>query len=175
MCRTMGIDMAGLLAPHSLETQNMAPSALAATRPLPPPRGTSPQPSAIADFFEPRPLSNPSDFERAADDIIANFRARHGVGLDSREAVQRLDDTYGKYSSSLRREASVSSAAATAGDTKAALTSARTTTLSARESTATAEEETAQTSSSSRLPNLYLSWGYMGGKGVRPHFASAMG
>ncbi|XP_066964844.1 uncharacterized protein [Macrobrachium rosenbergii] len=133
------------------ETQNMAPSALAATRPLPPPRGTSPQPSAIADFFEPRPVSNPTDFERAADDIIANFRARHGVGLD----------------------ASVSSAAATAGDTKAALTSTRTT-LSALESTAAAEEETAQTSSSSRLPNLYLSWGYMGGKGVRPHFASAM-
>jgi len=60
----------------------MAPSAMAATRPQAPTRGPSPQPGAIQDFFEPRPTKEPSDFERAADDIIANFRARHGVGLD---------------------------------------------------------------------------------------------
>ncbi|XP_068238016.1 uncharacterized protein [Palaemon carinicauda] len=113
------------------ETQNMAPSSLAATRPLPPTRGASPQPSAIADFFEPRPASNPSDFERAADDIIANFRARHGVGLD----------------------ASVSSAAATAGETKAALTSTHTTLKSCEASTA-AEEESALTSRSSRVRRM---------------------
>lgn len=65
------------------ETQNMSPTSLNATRPsAPPTRAASPQPSAIADFFEPRPTPAASDFERQADDIIANFRARHGAGLD---------------------------------------------------------------------------------------------
>ncbi|KAG7170348.1 hypothetical protein Hamer_G016164, partial [Homarus americanus] len=74
----------------------------------PPIRASSPM---NPDFEMPRALTSPSDFERQADDIIANFRARQGMPLESaREAIQYLDDTYGKYSSSLRREVPAMSA-----------------------------------------------------------------
>ncbi|KAK7068583.1 hypothetical protein SK128_014619 [Halocaridina rubra] len=120
-----------LWVPHNLETQNMSPASLTATRPPAPPRGASPQPNPVADFYEPRPMSNPLDFERAADDIIANFRARHGAGLD----------------------ASSSSLAATAGESSATLTSARAT-LRASEIKETAQEETSAASSSSRARRM---------------------
>jgi len=60
------------------ETQNMDPAAFAA----PPPAIRAPEraPSPFAmEPFEPRPAS---DFERQADDIIANFRARQGMPLE---------------------------------------------------------------------------------------------
>ncbi|XP_042219707.1 uncharacterized protein LOC121864650 isoform X2 [Homarus americanus] len=83
------------------ETQNMEPSSVPPVI-RPPIRASSPM---NPDFEMPRALTSPSDFERQADDIIANFRARQGMPLESaREAIQYLDDTYGKYSSSLRRE-----------------------------------------------------------------------
>ncbi|KAG0719765.1 hypothetical protein GWK47_049832 [Chionoecetes opilio] len=61
------------------ETQNMEPSALAPSpvgRPAPgDPTSTNP----FLDAYEPRA---PTDFERQADDIIANFRARQGLPLE---------------------------------------------------------------------------------------------
>ncbi|XP_050729396.1 uncharacterized protein LOC127005000 isoform X3 [Eriocheir sinensis] len=86
------------------ETQNMDPSAFSPSpmsRPAPAPAIEPASSSPFLDF-EPRA---PTDFERQADDIIANFRARQGLPLESPfEAIQYLDDTYGKYSNSLRRE-----------------------------------------------------------------------
>ncbi|XP_037805003.1 uncharacterized protein LOC119599326 isoform X1 [Penaeus monodon] len=140
--RQYGID--GSMAKR--ETQNMSPaSAVPVTRPST--RAASPSPVGLpSDFFEPR--KEPSDFERQADDIIANFRARQGTGLeDSREAIQHLEDTFGKYSKPLRREVSPSAASkvATAGDTfssfassKAALSSSEMTSLAKEDSTMTA-------------------------------------
>ncbi|XP_045597085.1 uncharacterized protein [Procambarus clarkii] len=87
------------------ETQNMEPSAVPpVTRP--PIRASSPIFGGDFDphAYEPRSFA-PSDFERQADDIIANFRARQGLPLeDAREAIQYLDDTYGKLSNTLRKE-----------------------------------------------------------------------
>jgi len=64
----------------------MAPSdALPAS--LPTPRAMSPAPAPggssqlPSDFFD-NPRKGFADFERQADDIIANFRARQGTGLD---------------------------------------------------------------------------------------------
>ncbi|XP_071542337.1 uncharacterized protein [Panulirus ornatus] len=60
------------------ETQNMEPSAVPPSI-RPPVRAASPP---LSDMFEPRPVS---DFERQADDIIANFRARQGLPLESKK------------------------------------------------------------------------------------------
>ncbi|XP_069947586.1 uncharacterized protein [Cherax quadricarinatus] len=87
------------------ETQNMEPSSVPPVirqplRAASPPLGSDFDPRS----YEPRSFA-PTDFERQADDIIANFRARQGLPLESpREAIQFLEDTYGKYSNSLRRE-----------------------------------------------------------------------
>jgi len=67
------------------ETSAFAPSAFDAPQPrLPEPSVTAPAPPAaqapaFPDIFANRPIS---DLERQADDIIANFRARHQTGLD---------------------------------------------------------------------------------------------
>ncbi|KAK8393053.1 hypothetical protein O3P69_013236 [Scylla paramamosain] len=124
------------------ETQNMDPASFVPS----PARPATAEPAAsnpLLDAFEPRA---PTDFERQADDIIANFRARQGLPLESPiEAIQYLDDTYGKYSNSLRREASCS-ARATAGESKiSSLLSSSATTTSA------IKEESSLTSSSSRI------------------------
>jgi len=57
--------------PHIPESQAPAPAAAPADDPFP----------ALPSFgkFEPRGIS---DLEKKADDIIANFRARHQTGLD---------------------------------------------------------------------------------------------
>ncbi|XP_050729404.1 uncharacterized protein LOC127005000 isoform X4 [Eriocheir sinensis] len=64
------------------ETQNMDPSAFSPSpmsRPAPAPAIEPASSSPFLDF-EPRA---PTDFERQADDIIANFRARQGLPLES--------------------------------------------------------------------------------------------
>lgn len=63
-------------APHGLETQNMDPTAFSPPAIRAPERAPSP---FNMEPFEPRPAS---DFERQADDIIANFRARQGLPLE---------------------------------------------------------------------------------------------
>jgi len=58
------------------ETQNMDPAAFAP----PPVRAPERAPSPFnMDSYEPRPAT---DFERQADDIIANFRARQGMPME---------------------------------------------------------------------------------------------
>jgi len=65
------------------ETSAFAPSSLDAPQPRLPEPSSAPAPasapSAVPDIFASRPIS---DLERQADDIIANFRARHQTGLD---------------------------------------------------------------------------------------------
>ncbi|XP_071542333.1 uncharacterized protein [Panulirus ornatus] len=102
------------------ETQNMEPSAVPPSI-RPPVRAASPP---LSDMFEPRPVS---DFERQADDIIANFRARQGLPLEA-----------------------PSSTAATAGESKTPLTSSHAT-LASNELTALAKEESTKSSSISRV------------------------
>ncbi|KAK8393059.1 hypothetical protein O3P69_013236 [Scylla paramamosain] len=101
------------------ETQNMDPASFVPS----PARPATAEPAAsnpLLDAFEPRA---PTDFERQADDIIANFRARQGLPL----------------------EASCS-ARATAGESKiSSLLSSSATTTSA------IKEESSLTSSSSRI------------------------
>merc|ERR1712168_1007654 len=70
------------------ETQNMAPNDAipAIAESLPAPRAMSPaanpgSSTLPSDFFD-TPRKSFADFERQADDIIANFRARQGTGLD---------------------------------------------------------------------------------------------
>ncbi|XP_047488427.1 uncharacterized protein LOC125038856 isoform X2 [Penaeus chinensis] len=118
--RQYGID--GSMAKR--ETQNMSPaSALPVTRPST--RAASPSPAGLpSDFFEPR--KEPSDFERQADDIIANFRARQGTGLE----VSPL----------------AASKVATAGDTFSSLTSTKAA-LSSSEMTSLAKEDSTMTAS----------------------------
>jgi len=59
----------------------MSPSERPAPRALSPaPEPASPGP--LSDFFNTPRSTNLSDLERQADDIIANFRARQGTGLD---------------------------------------------------------------------------------------------
>ncbi|KAK8393062.1 hypothetical protein O3P69_013236 [Scylla paramamosain] len=60
------------------ETQNMDPASFVPS----PARPATAEPAAsnpLLDAFEPRA---PTDFERQADDIIANFRARQGLPLE---------------------------------------------------------------------------------------------
>lgn len=63
------------------ETSSFVPSAFAAPSPRPAPSAAPPAATAPSFFddYEPRGMG---DLERQADDIIANFRARHQTGLD---------------------------------------------------------------------------------------------
>ncbi|KAK8740028.1 hypothetical protein OTU49_003353 [Cherax quadricarinatus] len=76
--------------------------------------------------YEPRSFA-PTDFERQADDIIANFRARQGLPLEA------------------------SSALATAGESKDLLSSLSDHTVASSQLSATAKHESAVSSSTSRV------------------------
>ncbi|XP_069947585.1 uncharacterized protein [Cherax quadricarinatus] len=109
------------------ETQNMEPSSVPPVirqplRAASPPLGSDFDPRS----YEPRSFA-PTDFERQADDIIANFRARQGLPLEA------------------------SSALATAGESKDLLSSLSDHTVASSQLSATAKHESAVSSSTSRV------------------------